>query len=119
MLKASYVVINRKIVNVCLVIPFLRNPAYFSTPNTRTDMYPPLGNLSITSTRQEDHTSYLPFSAGRPVDLNTVTPSRPSDSYSPYSTGVPVTKSSPPKVSGVWDLTKVYEPQCFTHRVLK
>jgi len=77
-----------------------RNPAYFSTPNTRTDMYPPLGNLSITSTRQEDHTSYLPFSAGRPVDLNTVTPSRPSDSYSPYSTGVPVTKSSPPKAEG-------------------
>ncbi|KAJ7387499.1 Coiled-coil domain-containing protein 62 [Desmophyllum pertusum] len=33
-----------------------RNPSYFSTPNTRTDMYPPLGNLSITSSRQDDHT---------------------------------------------------------------
>jgi len=88
-----------------------RNPAYFSTPNTRTDMYPPLGNLSITSTRQEDHTSYLPFSAGRPVDLNTVTPSRPSDSYSPYSTGVPVTKSSPPKDSTVPTSEQYTPPQ--------
>ena len=79
-------------------VPF-RNPAYFSTPNTRTDMYPPLGNLSITSARQDDHSSFqVPFSAGRPVDLNSVTPSRPTETYSPYSAGVPVTKSSPPKV---------------------
>ena len=73
-----------------------RNPAYFSTPNTRTDIYPPLSNLSITSARQDDHSNFqLPgFSAG-----NSVTPLRPSDTYIPYSAGVPVTKTSPSKVS--------------------
>ena len=43
----------------------------------------------------------MPFSAGRPVDLNTVTPSRPGDSYLPYSAGVSATKLSPPKVRAV------------------
>jgi len=77
-----------------------RNPSYFSTPNTRTDMYPPIGNMSITSARTEDHTSFLPFSAGRPVELNSATPSRPGDAFSPYSAGMSVTKSSPPKAEG-------------------
>ena len=73
-----------------------RNPAYFSTPNTRTDMYPPLSNLSITSARQDDHSNFqLPgFSAG-----SSVTPLRHSDTYMPYSAGVSVTKTSPSKVS--------------------
>ena len=62
-------------------------------------MYPPIGNMAITSARQEDHTSFLPFSAGRSVELNSATASRPGDTYSPYSAGVSVTKSSPPKVS--------------------
>ena len=61
-------------------------------------MYPPLGNLSITGVRQEDHSTFLPFSAGRPVELNSVTTPRPGDTYSPYSAGVSVTKASPPKV---------------------
>lgn len=73
-----------------------RSPAYFSTPNTRTDMYPPLGNLSIKNTAQDDHTSFMPFSAGRPADLSAVTPSRLAESYIPYSAGV----SSPPKAEG-------------------
>lgn len=77
-----------------------RNPSYFSTPNTRTDMYPPIGNMAITSARQEDHTSFLPFSTGRSVELNSATTSRPGDTYSPYSAGVSVTKSSPPKAEG-------------------
>ena len=62
-------------------------------------MYPPIGNMSITSARAEDHTSFLPFSTGRPVELNSATTSRPVDAYSPYSAGMSVTKSSPPKVS--------------------
>ena len=62
-------------------------------------MYPPIGNMSITSARQEDHTGFLPFSTGRPVELNPATSSRPGDVYSPYSAGMSVTKSSPPKVS--------------------
>ncbi|XP_068747984.1 uncharacterized protein [Montipora capricornis] len=77
-----------------------RNPAFFSTPNTRTDMYPSLGNLSISNARQEDHSSFPTFSAGRPVDLSTVTPSRGPDSYLSYSVGMSVTKSSPPKAEG-------------------
>ena len=73
-----------------------RNPAYFSTPNTRTDIYPPLSNLSIMNARQDDQSNFqLPgFSSG-----SSVTPLRPSDTYIPYSTGVPVTKTSPSKVS--------------------
>lgn len=77
-----------------------RNPAFFSTPNTRTDMYPSLGNLSISNARQEDHSSFPTFSSGRPVDLSTVTPSRAPDSYLSYSVGMSVTKSSPPKAEG-------------------
>ena len=83
-----------------------RNPAFFSTPNTRTDMYPSLGNLSISNARQEDHSSFPTFSAGRPVDLSTVTPSRAPDSYLSYSVGMSVTKSSPPKVSCLLCLTE-------------
>ena len=60
-------------------------------------MYPPLGNLSITSSRQDDHSNFLPFSAGRPVDSI----SRPADTYSPYSAGVSVARTSPPKVRAV------------------
>lgn len=78
-----------------MVLFSFRSPAYFSTPNTRTDMYPPLGNLSIKNIAQDDHTSFMTFSAGRPADLSTVTPSRLAESYIPYSAGV----SSPPKVN--------------------
>ncbi|XP_020609060.1 coiled-coil domain-containing protein 62-like isoform X2 [Orbicella faveolata] len=88
-----------------------RNPSYFSTPNTRTDMYPPIGNMSITSARTEDHTSFLPFSAGRPVELNSATPSRPGDAFSPYSAGMSVTKSSPPKDSTVPTSDQYTPPQ--------
>ena len=83
----------------CFSLLSFRNPSYFSTPSTRTDMYPSIGNMSISSARQEDHTSFLPFSTGRPVELNPATTSRPGDAYSPYSAGMSVTKSSPPKVS--------------------
>ena len=84
------------VVTVFFFLSSCRNPAYFSTPNTRTDMYPPLSNLSITSARQDDHSNFqLPgFSAG-----SSVTPLRPSDAYIPYSAGVSVTKTSPSKVS--------------------
>jgi len=34
------------------------------------------------------------------VELNSATTSRPGDTYSPYSAGVSVTKSSPPKAEG-------------------
>ncbi|XP_044170801.1 LOW QUALITY PROTEIN: coiled-coil domain-containing protein 62-like [Acropora millepora] len=82
-------------------LPPSRNPAFFSTPNTRTDTYPPLGNLSVTNARHEDHSSLSSFSAGRPVDLSTSgTPSRPADSYLSYSVGMAVTMSSPPKAEG-------------------
>lgn len=77
-----------------------RNPSYFSTPNTRTDIYPPLGNLSLTGVRLEDHSSLLSFSPGRPVEINSVTTTRPGDTYSPFSAGVSVPKTSPPKVRG-------------------
>ncbi|XP_068679369.1 uncharacterized protein [Montipora foliosa] len=88
-----------------------RNPAFFSTPNTRTDMYPSLGNLSISNARQEDHSSFPTFSAGRPVDLSTVTPSRGPDSYLSYSVGMSVTKSSPPKDSAVSTNEQFSPPQ--------
>ena len=79
-----------------------RNPSYFSTPNTRTDIYPPLGNLSLTGVRLEDHSSLLSFSPGRPVEMNSVTTTRPGDAYSSFSAGVSVPKTSPPKVRTAW-----------------
>lgn len=93
-----------------------RNPSYFSTPNTRTDIYPPLGNLSLTGVRLEDHSSLLSFSPGRPVEINSVTTTRPGDTYSPFSAGVSVPKTSPPKVrtarwSRLWFIGGLVKPR--------
>lgn len=93
-----------------------RNPSYFSTPNTRTDIYPPLGNLSLTGVRLEDHSSLLSFSPGRPVEINSVTTTRPGDTYSSFSAGVSVPKTSPPKVrtarwSRLWFIGGLVKPR--------
>lgn len=93
-----------------------RNPSYFSTPNTRTDIYPPLGNLSLTGVRLEDHGSLLSFSPGRPVEINSVTTTRPGDTYSSFSPGVSVPKTSPPKVrtarwSRLWFIGGLVKPR--------
>lgn len=93
-----------------------RNPSYFSTPNTRTDIYPPLGNLSLTGVRLEDHSSLLSFSPGRPVEINSVTTTRPGDTYSSFSAGVSVPKKSPPKVrtarwSRLWFIGGLVKPR--------